>query len=75
MVHFWIFGFALSYSNFGMSNGHEIMQKRQPMHLPPSQATAPSGVLCIARVKQADTQAGCRQCMHCRFTVTGPSSV
>src|SRR5659263_121331 len=65
-LHFCIFGKALSYSNFGMSKGQEIMQYLQPMQLV-SQVTAPSSLFCIAFTRQAATQPGCLQCMHCFF--------
>src|SRR5690606_37911801 len=73
--HFWIFGFHESYSNFGMSNGQETMQKRQPMHLLPRQITGPLRVLYIALVRHAAPQAGCQQCMHCFLTNTSPFEV
>ena len=67
-MHFWILGFALSYSNFGMLNGQETMQKRQPMHLLSRQMTGPSSVLYMARVRQAVEHPAWLQCMHCFLT-------
>src|SRR5512135_3574025 len=75
MLHFMILGFQPEYSNFGISKGQEIMQKRQPMHLSPSQVTGPSFVFSIAFTRHAAAQAGCQQCRHCFFTNTSPFSV
>lgn len=51
------------------------MQNLHPIHLSPFQVTGPSFVLYIALTRQAATQAGCQQCIHCRFTNTSPFSV
>ena len=48
------------------------MQNLHPMHLSPFQVTGPSLVLNIAFTRQAATQAGCQQCMHCLLTNTSP---
>src|SRR5512133_1289789 len=72
MVHFMIRGFVELYSAFGISNGHDTMQYRHPMHLSPSQVTGPSLVLTMALTSQAAAQAGCEQCMHCFLTNTSP---
>ncbi len=44
------------------------------MHLPLSQVTGPDSVLCIARVRHADAQAGCRQCRHWGLEVSTADS-
>ncbi len=63
-------GIAFSYSNLGMSNGHAIMQYRQPMHFPSWYTTGPSGVFSNALTRQAEAHEGSLQCIHCRLRKT-----